>query len=170
MLGVNRPKKLEEFRTGNSNFTQLLCEAVSQSEGCPQIIYSSSIQVELDNDYGITKLEGEEHLKELQLNGGCNLCIFRLPNIFGKWAKPNYNSVVATFCHNIANGLPIDIKNELAEIELCYVDDVIKEFTSILKNETSTDTYMRVKPTYSITVGKLAQKIKLFKVDLQKKN
>ena len=119
--GVNRTNVPDEFYEGNAGLTSLLCEAVAASGKCVPIVYSSSVQVDVDCDYGRSKLSAEEALKVLNKDTGCPIYIYRLPNIFGKWAKPNYNSVVATFCHNIARDLPININNPNAQINLNYL-------------------------------------------------
>ena len=111
LAGVNRPKELAEFETGNVGLTQQICFFLRQLGRAPKIVFSSSIQADLDNPYGASKRKAEEALREFGVESGACVRIYRLKNLFGKWCRPNYNSVTATFCHNIANDLPISISD-----------------------------------------------------------
>jgi UDP-2-acetamido-2,6-beta-L-arabino-hexul-4-ose reductase len=163
LAGINRPQDPAEFQTGNADLTQALCEAVEQTGREIPIIYSSSIQVDQDNDYGNSKRGAEESLLALNEKAGNPVYIYRLPNVFGKWARPNYNSAVATFCHNIARDLPVQINDPDAIINLVYVDDVIASFLSLLGGEPQKGPFVEVEPTYQITVGELAEQLNRFK-------
>lgn len=163
LAGINRPQTEAEFTEGNTDLTRALCEAV-QSCGRPvPIVYTSSIQVERDNAYGTSKRLAEDALRALTTATGAPVYIYRLPNVFGKWCRPNYNSAVATFCHNIAHDLPIQINDPAAEIHLVYVDDVVSDFLRVMDNHPPSDGYQEVQPVYSITVGDLAQRLRAFK-------
>lgn len=163
LAGINRPENTIEFTTGNAGLTQALCNAVQASGRSIPIVYSSSTQAERDNDYGTSKREAEEALLNLHQRTGNPVYIYRLPNVFGKWARPNYNSAVATFCHNIARGLPVQVNDPEAVINLVYVDDVVASFLSLLEGASSADRYASVDPVYQITVGELASQLNRFK-------
>src|SRR5690606_15404277 len=132
LAGVNRPQDPQEFQTGNTDLTRALCKAIKASGRQVPVIYTSSSQAELENPYGSSKRGAEEVLLELKSAQGSPVHLFRLPNVFGKWARPNYNSAVATFCHNIARDLPIQINDSAARINLVYIDDVISQFVAIM--------------------------------------
>ena len=163
LAGVNRPQNVEDFKSGNADFTQVLCAAVVASGRNIPLLYTSSIQAELDNAYGSSKREAEEALLNLSAQFGSDVHLFRLPNVFGKWAQPNYNSAVATFCHNIVHGLPISINDANAKISLVYIDDVISKFVSVMDGKLSGDPFVRVEPVYSISVGELSSQLYAFK-------
>ena len=164
LAGVNRPQDPSEFEVGNVDLTQALCDAVVATGKKIPIIYSSSIQAKLDNPYGLSKQKAEEVLLSVSKEHHVPVFIYRLPNVFGKWVRPNYNSAVATFCHNIARDLPIQINNPDAEVNLVYIDDVIKSFLAILDGEENNqDGFVQVTPAYSITVGNLAELLHSFK-------
>lgn len=162
LAGVNRPKNVDEFAAGNSKLTHKICDLIIRSGFKIPILFSSSIQAGLDNPYGISKLESEQILLEYSKKQNIAVYIYRLPNVFGKWCRPNYNSVVATFCYNIINDLPIHISDANVLLRLVYVDDVISAFVNSLQRMPETS-YCEVSPIYSITVGKLAEQLKLFK-------
>jgi UDP-2-acetamido-2,6-beta-L-arabino-hexul-4-ose reductase len=125
LAGVNRPEDPAEFETGNHGLTAQLCRLLAD-RGCrPLVVYASTIQAMLDNPYGRSKRRAEEQLADWAKTKGGQAVVFRLHNVFGKWCRPNYNSVVATFCHNIARGLPITISDRARELELVYIDDVV---------------------------------------------
>lgn len=128
LAGVNRPQSVEEFRTGNVELTAQICELLLRSGRAMPIVFSSSIQAELDNPYGISKRQAEEVLADYARRSGAAVAIFRLHNVFGKWCRPHYNSVVATFCHQIAHDLPITISDPGREVPLVHVDDVVQAF------------------------------------------
>ena len=168
LAGINRPPHPKEFVTGNTDLTEQLCAAIKTSGKQIPVVYTSSIQAELDNDYGSSKRAAEEALLSLQQDTGNPVLIYRLPNVFGKWARPNYNSAVATFCHNVARDLPIHINDPSAVIRLVYIDDVVDHFMALLVGIESisprTDNaYVEVAPEYRISVGDLADQISRFK-------
>jgi UDP-2-acetamido-2,6-beta-L-arabino-hexul-4-ose reductase len=163
LAGVNRPQDPTEFQAGNVVVTQSLCESLKSYKRPVPILYTSSSQAVLDNAYGNSKLAAEEALIAYSKVCGAETFIFRLPNIFGKWCKPDYNSAVATFCHNIARGLPIKINDPAAELQLVYVDDVINKFISLMQATNSRGGFQEVLPTYTTSVGNLAAQIEAFK-------
>jgi len=163
LAGVNRPQDPAEFDSGNSELTQQLCDAVKASGRKIPVVYSSSIQAERDNPYGVSKLAAERALATLGQQSESPVYIFRLPNVFGKWARPNYNSAVATFCHNISHDLPIQIHDESAALNLVYVDDVVSKFLAIMDGEVPNSGLVEVEPIYSTTVGELAKQIRRFR-------
>lgn len=164
LAGVNRPKSEKEFLEGNYNLTARLIDLLKKYNNKAPILFTSSIQAEIDNLYGKSKRAAEDLLLEYSENERVEVYIFRLANVFGKWSKPNYNTVVATFCHNIARNIDIEITNPEAELTLCYIDDVIDEFLKILKNTTTVqDYYCKVPVTYNVKLGKLADLIRSFK-------
>lgn len=163
LAGVNRPQDPAEFDSGNSELTQQLCDAVKASGRKIPVVYSSSVQAERDNPYGVSKLAAERALTTLCQQNESPVYIFRLPNVFGKWARPNYNSAVATFCHNIAHDLPIQIHDESAALNLVYVDDVVRKFLAIMDGEVVSSGLVDVEPVYSTTVGELAEQVRRFR-------
>lgn len=163
LAGVNRPQDPQEFVTGNADLTRALCETIIASGRQVPVLYTSSTQAELDNPYGASKRAAEQVLLELAANHGSPVQLFRLPNVFGKWARPNYNSAVATFCHNIARDLPIQINDPQARINLVYIDDVIEHFLAVLDGTLSGEPFVAVEPQYSITVGELAIQLERFR-------
>jgi UDP-2-acetamido-2,6-beta-L-arabino-hexul-4-ose reductase len=163
LAGVNRPKNVEEFALGNTDLTSALCQAIIQTKRLIPIIYTSSVQAELDNPYGESKKAAEQVLINFSVQVRSPVYLFRLPNVFGKWCKPNYNSAVATFCYNIAHDLPIQINDANAKVRLVYVDDVVKYFMSIMDGALVEPGLNNVNPVYEMTVGGLAEKIQLFK-------
>ncbi len=162
LAGINRPKDDSEFIEGNCELTRALCNAVKGSGRSIPIIYTSSIQAELKNAYGSSKLMAEEALQALTGETGTPIYIYRLPNVFGKWCKPNYNSVVATFCYNVAHEIPIKINDPSSHIPLVYVDDVIADFIRVM-DQLPAHGYREVSPVYDINVGELAQHLYDFK-------
>jgi len=162
LAGVNRPVHEAEFAEGNADFTQTICELVKGTGRQIPILYTSSIQVTRDNPYGLSKRGAEDHLLALHKETGNPVHIFRLPNIFGKWCKPNYNSAVATFCHNIINGLPVVINDPAAPVTLVYIDDVIAGFVGVMDAGAGAETYPEITPVYTSTVGALVDQIKAF--------
>jgi UDP-2-acetamido-2,6-beta-L-arabino-hexul-4-ose reductase len=162
LAGINRPKDPSEFLSGNEGFTQALCDALALAGNRASIIFSSSIQASADNPYGSSKRAAEEILLEHGTVIGAPVLIYRLPNVFGKWARPNYNSAVATFCHNVARGLPITINDPAARLSLVYVDDVVDTFLALLSDMPSESGFYDVAPVYGTTVGEVAQIIRNF--------
>ena len=163
LAGINRPKDVTEFAEGNTKLTVQLCELIRASGRKIPVLYTSSIQAETDNAYGLSKLGAEEALQALANDTDSPVYIFRLPNVFGKWSRPNYNSAVATFCHNIANDFPVQINDSAMLVQLVYVDDVVKDFLHFLEQQPTGLMRPEVSPVYTITVGELADKINSFK-------
>ncbi|MDC4729111.1 NAD-dependent epimerase/dehydratase family protein, partial [Acinetobacter baumannii] len=162
LAGVNRPLNESEFAEGNTTLTEKIAQILQQANKKTPVILSSSIQVERDNPYGKSKLGGEQALVALNQAQGNSVYICRLANVFGKWSRPNYNSAVATFCHNVANDLPLQIHDENAVIRLVYVDDVVETFWNILNGQ-QVEQIFQVEPEYQITVGDLAKVLNGFK-------
>ncbi len=165
LAGVNRPKNSSEFYSGNSGFTEKLLSVLEGCNSKAPIAVTSSIQAELDNDYGKSKALSEQCIYDYSEKNNIPVTVFRLVGVFGKWCRPNYNSVVATFCHNIANDLPIEISNPDAVVTLCYIDDVVNSLISLLEaeNTVSSNKPLQVEPHYNITLNELALHIKSFK-------
>lgn len=170
LAGVNRPKDPQEFTAGNVDLTQALCQAVcAVAEGSGEkmpIIYTSSTQAGRDSPYGQSKRRAEEALLAAERSHQVPVHIFRLPNVFGKWCKPNYNSAVATFCHSITRDLPIQVNDPAATVTLVYVDDVIDRFVQLMDGADAAvgpDGFAVIAPQYTITVGELARQIEAFK-------
>jgi UDP-2-acetamido-2,6-beta-L-arabino-hexul-4-ose reductase len=163
LAGVNRPNDPSEFFEGNVGPTAKLVENLAKyGNSCP-VAFSSSIHALSDTPYGRSKKAAEDVLLEHAHQTGAPVIIYRLTNVFGKWAKPNYNSVVATFCHNIARGLPIHITDREMALNLVYVDDVIAAFVKLLYEDLVGQTrYSEVEPVYSVTLGQVADLIKAF--------
>jgi UDP-2-acetamido-2,6-beta-L-arabino-hexul-4-ose reductase len=165
LAGVNRPEDSTKFTTVNVGLTQRIVDFLGEQPRKPFIIFSSSTQATLENPYGVSKRKAEEALAAFARERDVAMRLFRLPGAFGKWCRPNYNSVVATFCHNIAQGLEISLSDPGKQIELVYVDDIVRKFSSLI---TSSDAergfaFETVSPTYSITLGRLAELINGFK-------
>jgi UDP-2-acetamido-2,6-beta-L-arabino-hexul-4-ose reductase len=133
--GVNRPKNVEEFEKVNAGLTTTLIKLLEEVANKIPIVITSSIQAELDNPYGQSKKIAEDELVKYAERNSVPIYIYRLPNVFGKWSRPNYNSVVSTFCYNISHNLEITISDPTQELELVYIDDVINEFVSLLNRE-----------------------------------
>ena len=162
LAGVNRPLNESEFIDGNVTLTETIAQTLKAEHKLTPIILSSSIQADRDNAYGKSKLGGEQALEKLHAEQGNPVYICRLANVFGKWSRPNYNSAVATFCHNVANDLPIEIHNADAVIRLVYIDDVVESFWNIIKGNDEEQNFY-IEPEYQITVGELAKQIQTFK-------
>lgn len=163
LAGENRPKDPAAFATVNAGLTSALCAAIAGSGRRIPLIFASSTQAELANPYGESKRAAELAVEHLAVTQGNPVTIFRLPNVFGKWCRPDYNSVVATFCHNIANDLPIRINDPATRLRLAYVDDVVSAFVQALG---STDGGLRwgtAGPEYAISLGELAAQIEAFR-------
>lgn len=162
LAGVNRPTANHEFESGNAGMSHLVADALLATNRPIPLVYSSSIQAELDNPYGRSKRAAEEILRRYGDATGAPVHIWRLPNVFGKWCRPNYNSVVATFCHNIANGIPITVNDPDAKLQLVYVDDVAEALLATVAQSTlqRTDAFG---PVYATTVGDLANSILEFR-------
>ena len=165
LAGINRPQDLSEFHTGNVELTHRLCEAVvaATSRGRKMVvIFSSSTQVEREGAYGSSKRAAETAVRTLAPEKGVLVRIFRLPNVFGKWARPNYNSVVATFCYNATRNLPIVMHDPNAEITLVHVDDVVRRMCAVLNGDIGNSETSIVEPEFKTTVADLATAIRGF--------
>jgi UDP-2-acetamido-2,6-beta-L-arabino-hexul-4-ose reductase len=162
LAGVNRPKDAREFYEGNSNLTKIIVETLIDKNKNTPILLSSSTQSLQDNDYGKSKLEAETFIKEYSKKTNANIFIYRLPNIFGKWSKPNYNSVIATWCHNITRDKEIQINDKNTKLNLVYIDDVIKSFISKLDIEES-DIDCKIDTIYNTTLGEIKDLLNKFK-------
>lgn len=163
LAGVNRPKNPKEFELGNAGSLKKICSRLQELGRAPKIVLSSSIQAELDNPYGISKRLAEEALQHFAEDVGAECVVYRFKNLFGKWCRPNYNSVTATFCHNIANGLPIQISDPAYEIDLTYIDDVVEAFISELEPVSTGFRFAPPLPSKRRSLGELAEKIKAFR-------
>jgi len=163
LAGVNRPKDKSEFYSGNTDLTKTLLDLLSQAKKSP-IMLSSTIWASGDTDYGKSKRAAEDAVLEYAKNTGAKSYVYRFTNLFGKWTRPGYNSVVATFCYNVANDLPITINDENAQVTLNYVDDVVYELIDALfGNEHREGNYCYVPTSHTVTLGKLAEIIRSFK-------
>jgi UDP-2-acetamido-2,6-beta-L-arabino-hexul-4-ose reductase len=163
LAGENRPVDDKDFDIVNAGLTESICDFLRTIGRKMPVILASSEQVNLNNAYGRSKLKAEIIVQKFAADTGSSVYIYRLPRLFGKWCKPNYNSVVATFCHNISHNLPIQIEVPSFELNLVYIDDVIEEFTNVLRGDLGYKKVLSVQPEYRITVGDLADQIKLFK-------
>lgn len=162
LAGVNRPLDPAEFVLGNTDFTARLCDALRDAGRAVPVAFASSIQAERDNPYGLSKRAAEDCLFAHARETGAPVAVYRLPNVFGKWCRPNYNSAVATFCHNIAHGLPIQVNDPAAPVQLVYVDDVVAELLRFLAAPPQGAAFAEVAPVYASTVGELARQIEAF--------
>lgn len=164
LAGVNRPNEPSEFMEGNFGFTSRLLDMLKkQNNTCP-IMVSSSTQAVLDNPYGRSKKAGEELLFDYSSETGTPVMVYRFPNVFGKWCRPNYNSVVATFCHNIANELPIIINDPNTEMNLVYIDDLVGELLNALEGHpTRTGRFCTVPVVHTVRLGTIADLLYSFK-------
>ena len=133
LAGINRPKDPGEFYAGNAGLTDTLLSFLEEAQNPAPVLVTSSTQAELNNDYGRSKAQAEEAVFAHGQRAGAPVYVFRLPGVFGKWCRPNYNSAVATFCHNIANGLPITVNDRATELELLYIDDLVEEMLDALE-------------------------------------
>ncbi|MDR6301798.1 capsular polysaccharide biosynthesis protein CapF [Mesonia maritima] len=164
LAGVNRPKEQSEFMEENYGFTSKILSLLKKHNNTCPVMISSSIQAELDNPYGKSKKAGEDLLINYSKETGAKVLIYRFPNVFGKWCKPNYNSAVATFCHNIAHGLPIQVNDSNVVLTLVYIDDVIQELVNALVDETNQQgSYCKVAVEHSIKLGEIVALIESFK-------
>lgn len=163
LAGVNRPKEQSEFIKGNLGFTDKLMKYLEDcGNNCP-VLLSSSIQAELDNAYGVSKRLAEDSVLSHAERTGARTYIYRFPNIFGKWCRPNYNSAVATFCHNTARGLPIRVDDGEKMLRLIYIDDVVDEIISCIAGEKETENgFARPEKVYERKLGYVAELIRSF--------
>jgi UDP-2-acetamido-2,6-beta-L-arabino-hexul-4-ose reductase len=165
LAGSNRPEVVSEFESVNLGLTEKIIDHLIKIKRKPKIIFASTTQAVLENPYGISKYQAEESLFKFSEQQKANIKIYRLANVFGKWCRPNYNSVVATFCHNIAYDLSITINNPETKLNLIYIDDVINNFISDLDTieNIGNHKYYSVEPVFQITLGYLAEKLYSFK-------
>lgn len=164
LAGINRPQNVEEFSTGNTGLTQTIVSLLQSQGKSTPVLISSSTQAAQDNPYGISKRDAEVAVFNYGCQTGALVYVYRLPNVFGKWCRPNYNSAVATFCHNIANDLPIQINDPNVMMSLVYIDDVVNEFIAALDGEReSSATFCQMHPIHSIKLGEIARLVYSFK-------
>jgi UDP-2-acetamido-2,6-beta-L-arabino-hexul-4-ose reductase len=164
LAGVNRPKEQSEFMEGNFGFTSKLLDCLKKHNNSCPIMLASSIQAELDNPYGASKKAGEDLLFDYGRENGADVLIYRFPNVFGKWCRPNYNSAVATFCNNIANDLPIKVNDPSVMMTLVYIDDVVNELISALEgNPNREGEFCKVAVEHRITLGEIVDHIYSFR-------
>jgi len=170
LAGINRPQDPAEFTRGNVDLSSLVCDAikkcVNETGRHIPVVFSSSIHASADNEYGRTKLAAENVFATLASETGNPVFISRLPGVFGKWAKPNYNSVVATFCYNIAHGLPVTVNDPQYLLRLVYIDDVVKVFTDLLEQEIKPGNkqhFIKIFPEYNVALGEIAESITGFR-------
>jgi len=170
LAGINRPQDPAEFAAGNTDLTVALCKAVAEVNETTgrkvPVVFTSSTQAALDNPYGASKRAAEDALFALQRQHAIPVHVFRLPNVFGKWCKPNYNSAVATFCHNVSRDLPIKVNDPAAPLTLVYVDDVLQRFIQLMDGTDAAldaNGFATLVPQYTTTVGEVANLIQAFK-------
>lgn len=164
LAGINRPLSIDEFYNGNTNFTKKVVDFVKQSGKNIPIIMSSSIQAELDNDYGKSKKMGEDYL----FNSNLPVYVYRLANVFGKWCRPNYNSACATFCYNIAHDLDIQIRDRDYVVHYNYIDDICEEFIRVINGDLKGKKDIQyVQPVYDCSLGRLADLLYYFKKEVE---
>ena len=166
LAGVNRPENPADFMAGNFGFTSQLLDALKKHHSKAPVLITSSIQAAQNNPYGESKKAGEDLLFDYSKETGSKVYVYRLPNVFGKWCRPNYNSAVATFCHNIAHNLPIQVNDPNVILNLVYVDDVINSFIAKLKVESPLDLSNRfeeVSPVYTKPLGEIVSLLNQFK-------
>ena len=167
LAGVNRPENQEDFMKGNFDFTSLLLRKLRKHNNKSPVLITSSTQAVIDNHYGRSKKAGEDIIFEYGKETGIPVFVYRLPNVFGKWCRPNYNSAIATFCNNIAHNLPIQVNDPNVHMNLIYIDDVISSFINKLNfnnlNTPSLNQYEEVSPVYSVKLGDIASLIYEFK-------
>ena len=166
LAGENRPQDENAFAEVNAGLTVTICDAIrsefAQTGRRLSLLLASSTQAQIDNAYGLSKLAAEKSVQALAADVGCPVAVFRLPGVFGKWSRPQYNSVVATFCHNIARGIPIQINDPSASLRLVYVDDVVNSFLDTLALPSPGISTGLVQPEYVTTIAQLADQIKAF--------
>ncbi len=165
LAGVNRPQDPAEFTSGNTGLTETVCDVLKQSGRRARLVLTSSTQATQDNAYGRSKLAAEVAVRGYGADTGAAVHVFRLPNVFGKWAKPNYNSAVATFCHNVARGLPISVNEAAPPLRLVYVDDVVQALLRCMEEPAGSGDaggFPEVTPVYETTVAEVAHTLRAF--------
>lgn len=164
LAGVNRPKEQSEFMEGNFGFTSDLLNSLKKNNNTCPVMISSSIQAELENPYGESKKAGEDLLFSFGEETGAKVLVYRFPNVFGKWCRPNYNSAVATFCHNIAHDMPIQINDPSVVMNFVYIDDVVNELINSLEGkENEAGEFCEVPVVHTITLGEVVDLIYSFR-------
>lgn len=164
LAGVNRPKEQSEFMKGNFGFASTLLETLKKHGNTCPVMISSSIQAALDNPYGESKRAGEQLMFDYAHETGARVLVYRFPNLFGKWCRPNYNSVVATFCNNIANDLPITVNDPNVVLTLAYIDDVVEELIAALSgNEHRRDEFCFVPQEHKVSLGEIVDLLHSFR-------
>lgn len=164
LAGVNRPKDSAEFMKGNLGFASILLDSLKKCGNTCPVMISSSIQATLDNPYGESKRAGEQLMFDYSKETGAKVLVYRFLNIFGKWCRPNYNSVVATFCNNIANDIPIKVSDPNRVINLVYIDDVVEELIAAMNQLEHYDGDFCIVPVmYTITLGRIADLLYSFR-------
>jgi len=164
LAGINRPKDQAEFMEGNFGFTSTLLDTLKQYGNTCPVMISSSSQATLDNPYGKSKKAGEELMFSYSMETNAKVLVYRFPNVFGKWCRPNYNSAVATFCNNIACDLPIQVNDRSAVMNLVYIDDVVEELLRAVKGTPhQEDEYCSVPVFYTVTLGEIVDLVYSFK-------
>lgn len=164
LAGVNRPENPDEFYTGNTDLTKNILTILEKQDRTVPILFTSSTQAEYENDYGKSKRQAEELLVAYASKNSDPVYIYRLPNVFGKWSRPNYNTVIATWCYNITHGLPIQVNDESVELNLVYIDDVVDQFVRHLdENGKEGIVYGEVSPVYKKTLGEIQTLLFAFK-------
>ncbi|MEX1377724.1 MAG: capsular polysaccharide biosynthesis protein CapF [Eubacteriales bacterium] len=164
LAGVNRPKDEKEFMEGNFGFTSILLDSLKKHNNKAPVLITSSIQAELDNPYGVSKKAGEDLLFSYSSETGAKVLVYRLPNVFGKWCRPNYNSAVATFCNNIANDLEIKVNDPSVNMSLVYIDDVVDEFILALQGrEHKEEKFCFVPTVHKVRLGEIVDLLYSFK-------
>lgn len=165
LAGVNRPQRTEEFMEGNYGFTTKLLEILQKNGNRSPILMSSSIQAKLDNDYGKSKKAGEDYILDYGSKNSIATYVFRLPNVYGKWCRPNYNSAIATFCNNIARGLEIKVNDRSTLLTVVYIDDVVNAFIDATDGIVARDDdgYCKVSIEDKITLGEIVDTLYSFK-------
>lgn len=165
LAGINRPKNVSEFESGNKVFTEDLLQIIIDNKLTCPLVFTSSIQAAYDNDYGRSKKAAEDVIYKYAKETGNLVYVLRLPNMFGKWSRPNYNSVIATWCYNIARDLPIVINDENVVLELTYIDDLVELFISLLESKKEVKNY-KIK-SYKKSLGYIAKTLQKFKESRQ---
>ena len=169
LAGVNRPKDEKEFMEGNFGFTSVLLDKLKENNNKAPVLITSSIQAALDNPYGRSKKAGEDLMFEYGKSNNVKVLVYRLPNVFGKWCRPNYNSAVATFCNNIANDLDITVNDPEVVMNLVYIDDVVDEFiAALMGNENKDGEYCGIPTVHTIKLGEIVSLLYEFKAQPEK--
>jgi UDP-2-acetamido-2,6-beta-L-arabino-hexul-4-ose reductase len=164
LAGVNRPKEEKEFMEGNFGFTSTLLASLKKHNNTCPVLITSSIQAALDNPYGKSKKAGEDLLFSYGDETGAPVYVYRLPNVFGKWCRPNYNSAIATFCYNIARDLPITVNDPEVVMNLVYIDDVVQAFLAALKGDvTKENGFCKVCTVHTVKLGRIVELLKAFR-------